>query len=172
MTIDTREIVLWTYRAVGAGLAIGVMELLAGSIGEPITRVPFVTSIVLVMALPTSEGAQPRAIIGGHMVSGLCGLLCSMLLGFGDLPPAIAVGLATLAMIGLRVVHPPAGVNAFLVPLYQLPAVWLLKPVLAGAILLAAYSAVWHRGEVWLMSSRLMRASGKDPAREAALPPS
>ena len=161
MTIGSREIVIWTYRAIGAGLAIGVMELLAGSIGEPVARVPFVTSIVLVMALPTSDGAQPRAIIGGHMVSGLCGLLCSALLGSGDLPPAIAVGLATLAMIGLRVVHPPAGVNAFLVPHYHLPAVWLLKPVLAGAILLAAYAAIWRRGENWLMSTRLMAAGGR-----------
>ena len=57
----------WVYRALGASIAIGIMELLAGLAGEALWRVPFVTSIVLVMALPTSKPAQSRSIVGGHL---------------------------------------------------------------------------------------------------------
>jgi hypothetical protein len=53
---------IWIHRAVGAGIAIGLMELLAYWGGEPLARVPFVTSIVLVTLLPQSEAARPAAI--------------------------------------------------------------------------------------------------------------
>ena len=71
----------WVYRALGAGIAIAIMEVLARLAGEPLSRVPFVTSIVLAMALPDSDAAHPRAIIGGHVLSSGCGLLCLWIAG-------------------------------------------------------------------------------------------
>jgi CBS-domain-containing membrane protein len=147
---------VWAFRAVGAGLAIVIMELLAGLTGEPLARIPFVTSIVLVMALPSSEPAEPRAVIGGHVVSAACGLICLWSIGPGEAGSAAGVGLATFCMIAFRTVHPPAGIGAFLVPLYQLPASWLLSPVLAGALLLSVCAKLWHRAERWLISRRIM----------------
>jgi CBS-domain-containing membrane protein len=135
------------YRAVGAGVAIALMEVLARFAGEPMSRVPFVTSIVLAMALPNSEPAQPRAILGGHIVSALSGWVAFALIGNGEAASAIAVGLGTLMMMVSRTLHPPAGIDAFLVVSYGLPAVWLINPVLIGALLLASFAVAWRWGE-------------------------
>jgi CBS-domain-containing membrane protein len=42
--------------------------------------------------------------------------------------------------------HPPAGINPLLVVSGNLPATFLLAPVLAGAVLLTAFCYLWHRG--------------------------
>lgn len=132
------------YRALGTTIAIGVMEALAILAGEPMSRVPFVTSIVLAMTLPDSEPAQPRAIVGGHVLSTLAGLAALAVLGQGETASAVAVGLAGFLMIASRTLHPPAGIDAFLVANYGLPAAWLFNPVLIGAFLLAGFAHVWR----------------------------
>ena len=45
---------MFLYRSTGTATAMVIMELLAGYVEEPLWRVPFVTSIVLVTALPDS----------------------------------------------------------------------------------------------------------------------
>jgi CBS-domain-containing membrane protein len=47
----------------------------------PLAVIPFATSIVLVIGSPDVEPAQPRALIGGHVVSTLTGLLVLKLTG-------------------------------------------------------------------------------------------
>lgn len=142
-----QQFLIALYRALGAGIAIGVMELLAYLAREPMVRVPFVTSIVLVMALPDSEPAQPRSIIGGHLLSCLAGYLVLLVIPAGELASALAVGLSTLIMIASRTLHPPAGIDAFLVASYGLPFDWMLNPVLVGALMLFAFSVAWHAVE-------------------------
>ncbi len=144
----------WAYRAFGAAVAIGLMEMLAGFAGEPLARVPFVTSIVLVMALPNSEAAKPRAIVAGHLLSSGCGLLCFWTFGHGETSSALAVGAATFLMIAFGAVHPPAGIDAFLVPAHRLPASWLLDPVLYGSLLLVIFGELWRLGEPFFAGSR------------------
>jgi len=41
---------------------------------DPLAIIPFATSIVLVIASPDAEPSQPRALVGGHVVSTLVGL--------------------------------------------------------------------------------------------------
>jgi CBS-domain-containing membrane protein len=143
----TRTIGVWFYRATGAGTAIAIMETLARVAHQPLARVPFVTSIVLTMALPDSEPAQPHAVIGGHLLSCLAGFAALLAMGPGEASSAVAVGLATLLMLIGRAMHPPAGIDAFLVSGLGLTPVWVLSPVLAGAILLALFSRLWNAGE-------------------------
>jgi CBS-domain-containing membrane protein len=52
--------------------------------------------------------------------------------------------LATLAMLASRTLHPPAGIDAFLIPAYALPLGWVLNPVLIGALLLTGFSMGWR----------------------------
>jgi CBS-domain-containing membrane protein len=144
------------YRAFGAGLAITLMELLARLAEEPLARVPFVTSIVLVTALPDSEPAKARAIIGGHALSSLAGWLSHLLLNPGDMASSAAVALAALAMIATRTLHPPAGIDAFMIPAQNLSLDWIASPVLAGALLLAGFAKLWAAGE-----RRLLRRSAR-----------
>jgi len=136
------------------------MELLAALAHEPMVRVPFVTSIVLAMALPDGEPAQPRAIVGGHLLSCLAGYVVLVGVAPGQSASALAVGLATLIMIASRTLHPPAGIDAFMVAAYGLPFDWVLNPVLIGALLLSAFAFVWRTIERRLFT----------PAERAAAP--
>jgi len=74
-----------------------------------------VTSIVLVIGSPEAEPAQPRALIGGHIVATLVGLAMPGLTGPHAWAAAVAVGLAILAMYVTGTFLPPAGINPLLV---------------------------------------------------------
>jgi CBS-domain-containing membrane protein len=129
----------------GAALAIGTMEWFSLASHFPLVFIPFATSIVLVIGSPDAEPAQPRALIGGHVVATLVGLAVLQLTGPHAWAAAAAVGLAILAMVVTGTFHPPAGINPLLVISNNLPWSFLLAPVLAGALLLTAFAYVWHR---------------------------
>ena len=129
----------------GAAIAIGVMEAFSAAAHTPLVIIPFATSIVLVIGSPEAEPAQPRALIGGHVVSTLVGLVVLQIAGPNAWAAALAVGLAVLAMYITGTFHPPAGINPLLVVSNALPWSFLIAPVLAGALLLTAFAFVWHR---------------------------
>src|SRR5271169_2319024 len=58
----------------GGALAIGAMEWSSQVSQTPLGAIPFATSIVLVMGSPDAEPAQPRALVGGHILSTLVGI--------------------------------------------------------------------------------------------------
>ena len=121
------------------------MEWFSLAAHYPLAVIPFATSIVLVIGSPEAEPAQPRALIGGHLVATLVGIAVLWLTGPQAWAAALAVGLAILAMYLTDTFHPPAGINPLLVVSNNLPWSFLLAPVLAGALLLAAFAFVWHR---------------------------
>ena len=71
---DHRNVVAGAVAGLGGAIAIGVMELFSFAAHYPLAVIPFATSIVLVIGSPDVEPAQPRALIGGHVVSALVGL--------------------------------------------------------------------------------------------------
>lgn len=129
----------------GCALAIYIMESSAALTAYPMAAIPFATSIVLVVSQPDAPAAQPRALIGGHLVSALVGVLVLALSGPGPAAAAIAVGLAVLAMMLSDTLHPPAGINPLLVVAGNLPWSFILAPVLVGALMLAVFALAWHR---------------------------
>lgn len=141
---DKRTILTMLAGAAGGGVAIALMELFAAFASFPLFAVPFATSIVLVMGSPEAEPARPRALIGGHLVSTLVGLLVLTITGPGPWAAALAVGLSIVAMQLTRTFHPPAGIDPLLVVANGLPWTWLIAPVGAGAVLLALFAFVWH----------------------------
>lgn len=152
-----QQIAVHLYRATGAGIAIALMEVLARVAEEPLSRVPFVTSIVLVMALPESEPARAYSVVGGHMLSCVGGLAAFWAFGSGNTACAVALGLALFLMLMARALHPPAGINAFLIASYGLPASWAISPVLVGSIFLVGYKRVWWQLEQWLRATNAFR---------------
>jgi CBS-domain-containing membrane protein len=99
---------------------------------------PFGASCVLVFLLPDSPLAQPRNVVGGHLLSATMGLLA--LATLGRTPPAEAVGVAAaiLAMSPTRTVHPLAGANPLIVVATAAGWHFLLTPVLVGALVIVA----------------------------------
>jgi CBS-domain-containing membrane protein len=142
---DHRDTLAGAVAGVGAALAIGGMEWSSLAFHMPLAAVPFATSIVLVIGSPETEPAQPRALIGGHVVATLVGLVVLQLTGPYAWAAAAAVGLAVFAMYVTGTFHPPAGINPLLVVSGNLPWSFLFAPVLAGAVLLTAFAYVWHR---------------------------
>jgi len=130
--------------AAGAAVAILLMEVLSERAAFPLLFVPFATSIVLVMGSPEIEAAQPRALVGGHLVASLVGLLVVKIIGPGPFAAALAVGLAMVAMHLTRSFHPPAGIDPLVIVVNDMSWSFLLAPVALGACLLAALAFVWH----------------------------
>src|SRR5260370_30546466 len=79
---------------VGTAIAIGAMEWFSRASHYPLVIIPFATSIVLVFGSPEAEPAQPRALIGGHIVSTIAGLAMLQFTGPQAWAAAAAVGLA------------------------------------------------------------------------------
>jgi CBS-domain-containing membrane protein len=137
---------LWAILAGGAGgaIAIGGMELFSAFTAYPLMAIPFATSIVLVMGSPRLDAAQPRALIGGHLLSTMAGIIAVKLFGPAPWVAALAVGLAMVAMHVTDTFHPPAGIDPLVVVINDLSWSFLLAPVAAGALLLALFAMAWH----------------------------
>jgi CBS-domain-containing membrane protein len=78
-------------------------------------------------------------------VSTVVGLVVLQLTGPHAWAAAGAVGLAILAMYVSGTFHPPAGINPLLVVSNSLGWLFLLAPVLVGALRLTLFAWVWHR---------------------------
>ncbi|MEP9354720.1 HPP family protein [Xanthobacter sp. KR7-65] len=147
-----RSVALWAWQGLGASLAVGAMEI-AAHLGEtPLALIPFATSIVLVLSMPDAEAAQPRALVGGHVISTLVGFAMLALFGRSEPAAAAAVGLAVVAMRATRTLHPPAAINPIIVVIEGMTAGFLMVPVLSGALMLLVYAFGWHNmfgGRKW-----------------------
>ena len=55
--------------ATGGAIAIASMEAFSIRSEFPLMAIPFATSIVTVLGSPKAEPAQPRPLIGGHLIS-------------------------------------------------------------------------------------------------------
>ncbi|MGE5475620.1 MAG: HPP family protein [Bacteroidales bacterium] len=118
----------------GAACAIGLVGLLGEATGMPWLMAPFGASAVIVFGLPDSPLAQPRAVIGGHVLSALVGLVCLSLFPVAWWSLALAVASAVVLMQLTRTTHPPAGANPLVVMLGGVGWGFLATPVLAGAL--------------------------------------
>jgi len=109
------------------------LSLLIGSFGA---------SAVLVYAAIKSPLAQPRNLIGGHVISGLVGVACYQLFG-GTIwiAAALAVSLAITAMLATKTLHPPGGATALIAVIggakvHNLGFLYAFLPAGAGAVIL------------------------------------
>ena len=131
--------------AVGGAVGIACMILFDRFSKVPLMMVPFATSIVLVMATPLSLFARPQNIIGGHLLSAAAGFAVLWTLGSNPWFAAPAVGLAIAFMQITNTLHPPAGINPFII-VTQAPG-WdfFFIPVAAGAVLLVIIAWMYHK---------------------------
>jgi CBS-domain-containing membrane protein len=130
--------------AAGGAVAIAAMEILAERTAVPLAFIPFATSIVMVMGSPDAKPAQPRALIGGHLLSAAIGLVMVTLAGPQPSAAAVAVGLAMIVMHATDSFHPPAGINPLLIVVNDRPWSFFVIPVTAGVAILVAFAFLWH----------------------------
>jgi CBS-domain-containing membrane protein len=143
--------------AAGGAIAIASMEAFSITTAFPLVAVPFATSIVTVLGSPSAAPAQPRALIGDHLISTLVGRVLLKLCGPAPWAAALAVGLAMVAMHLTGTFHPPAGIDPLVVVSNNMPWSFLIVPVGVGALLLALFAFAWHnlvarganKGDTW-----------------------
>jgi len=124
-------------RSLLAGGCIGVMAGLAASGGIALTLIPFTASLVLLATMPENPAARLKAIIGGHLICAVAGLITLKLLGFGPSTLAVAVGGAVFLMLSLDMLHPPAAIGTFVVMSQAADWSFLLAPLAVGLTLIA-----------------------------------
>jgi CBS-domain-containing membrane protein len=129
----------------GGTLTIGVLAICARIAVTPLIIAPFGVSCVLLFAVPASPLAQPRNVIGGHMLSALIGLAVVAAMGPSPVAMAVAVGLAIAAMRLTGTLHPPAGADPIVVIAAGAPWWFFAVPVGVGAAVLVASAIVYHR---------------------------
>ena len=130
--------------ALGAFAAIAAVALMARATEAPLMLGSFGASCVILFALPDTPFAQPRNVVGGHVLSSAVGLACLALFGATWWSVALAVALALALMQATRTVHPPAGSNPVIVMLAQPAWSFLLTPTLAGAAILVVVAILHH----------------------------
>lgn len=105
---------------------------------------PLGASAVLVYGAIRSPFSQPRNLVGGHIVSGLAGVVCYQL--FGDtlwIAEALAVSLALALMLVTKTMHPPGGATALIAVIggakvHDLGFLYPFVPAGFGALILLA----------------------------------
>lgn len=123
------------------GLASGTASILAilavtRMAGYPLLIGSFGASAVLLFGASDSPLAQPRNLIGGHLVSAVAAVIIVALGGSGSYAIAFAVGLAIFLMYITHTVHPPGGATALIGVQGHAGFVYVLLPVFAGALIL------------------------------------
>ena len=135
---------IWSW--FGAVTGIGLCAYLSSRYFEPRDMTLIIGSVgasaVLVYGAIKSPLAQPRNLVGGHILSGLVGVASYQL--FGNtmwLAAAMAVSLAIVIMLATKTLHPPGGATALIaviggVKIHSLGFLYAFVPAGAGAVVL------------------------------------
>jgi CBS-domain-containing membrane protein len=144
------EEIFWSW--IGALLGIGAVAWAGARFfaGLDLTLMigSFGASAVLLYGAPKSPLAQPRNLLGGHMLSALVGVACWQL--FHDIPglaQALAVATAIALMHLTRTLHPPGGATALIATLgtpeiERLGFWYVLMPATLGPLILLVVALV------------------------------
>lgn len=142
----SNEEMLWSW--IGAFLGIAAvawvnqlyfegldLSLMIGSYGA---------SAVLVYGAVRSPLAQPRNLIGGHVLSAVIGVLCWKLLNQNMwLAESVAVATSIAVMHATRTLHPPGGATALIAvigspEIHKMGYLYVLLPATIGPLILLA----------------------------------
>jgi CBS domain-containing membrane protein len=141
---------LWTF--IGSFLGIGIIGFLNSqylSIYDNLYLIgSFGASSVLIYGVINSPLAQPRNLIGGHLISAFIGVLIYKLIpGQVWLSGALSVSLSIVLMQITKTLHPPGGATALIanLPSAKIQALgffYVLSPVLSGVLILLIVALV------------------------------
>lgn len=149
--IDARE--QW-WSAMGAMLGIGLIAFIQSFVLDKQENVfligSFGASSVLVYGAIQSPLAQPRNLLGGHVVSALLGVTVAQLLpDIVWITAPLAVALSIVGMQITKTLHPPGGATALIAvtgsaKIKALGFLYVLYPVLSGALILLFVALIFN----------------------------
>jgi CBS-domain-containing membrane protein len=137
---------------VGALIGIGAVSYINYNIldGTDLVMIigSFGASAVLIYGVTNSPLAQPRNLVGGHIISALVGVTVQMTMGdIRWLAGAVAVATAIAVMQVTRTTHPPGGATAYIAvigsaKIHNLGYLYALVPAASGAIIMLLVALV------------------------------
>jgi CBS domain-containing membrane protein len=125
---------------------------------------PFGASSVLLFAVPNSPLAQPWPAIVGNTVAALVAVAVCMVISDPVLRIGLAVGLAIVAMMLCRAIHPPAGAVAMTAAMNpdaisHLGFFFALSPIAVGTCILVLFAIIY----AWITGRRYPFRQFDDP---------
>jgi CBS domain-containing membrane protein len=149
--VDYREH-LWSF--IGAFTGIGIIAFLQSLMLSKMENVfligSFGASSVLVYGAIQSPLAQPRNLVGGHVVSAIIGVAVYQLLpDIIWLTAPLAVALSIVMMQVTKTLHPPGGATALIAvtgsaKIKALGFMYVLSPVLSGCLILLVVALIFN----------------------------
>ncbi|KXS43408.1 MAG: HPP family protein [Candidatus Frackibacter sp. T328-2] len=124
----------WSF--LGAFLGIGAITYLTYTHNITLLAPSFGASAVLIYGACEVPMAQPKNVIGGHLISALVGVIIYQLFGLNWLTITLAVSLAITLMLSTNTAHPPGGATAFIAVYTEQNFAFIFKPILIGALIL------------------------------------
>lgn len=143
---------LWSF--IGAFAGIGLIAFLQSTFLAKTENVlligSFGASSVLIYGAIQSPLAQPRNLIGGHLVSAIIGVTVYKLLpDIIWITAPLAVAFSIVAMQVTKTLHPPGGATALIAvigseKIKALGYIYVLSPVLSGCIILFVVALIFN----------------------------
>ena len=154
-----KKIICWPplLGGIGAGVTITILayitfqSVLAGTNYGLWLAASFGSSVVVVFGYPNNEFAQPKNVFFGHLLCTLIGIIFVTLFKISQdrtvffLAIGLAVGLAVMLMMALKITHPPAGGNTIVVMLAQDSFQFLIFPIMVGAVTIIIGGIIYNR---------------------------
>lgn len=149
--IDKKEI---TWSFIGSFIGIGLLAFLQSKVLPESDNLfligSFGASSVLVYGAIQSPLAQPRNLIGGHLISAIIGVTV-----YQTMPPILwltapmAVSLAIVCMQVTKTLHPPGGATALIAvigssKIKAMGYLYVISPVLTGSLILLTVAIIFN----------------------------
>ena len=149
--IDFREH-FWTFTGSFFGIAlIGLLNRNSISSSDNLFLIgSFGASSVLIYGMINSPLAQPRNLVGGHIISAIIGVTMHKLIPNEIwLSSALAVSLSIVLMQITKTLHPPGGATALIAnigssKIQSLSYMYVLNPVLTGVVILLVVALIFN----------------------------
>lgn len=122
--------------SLGAFLGIMTVSVLSIVYNMPMLIASFGASAVLVYGVPDAPLSQPRNVIFGHLISATIGVGTYWLFGLTWWSAPLGTTVALVVMVLTKTTHPPGGATAMVAILNKAQPLFILTPVLAGAVIL------------------------------------
>jgi CBS domain-containing membrane protein len=137
---------LWAFLGAFVGIAsIGyIQSLFLEELPNIFLIGSFGASAVLVYGASNSPLAQPRNLIGGHLLCAVVGVNLALLIPDSDynwLTASLAVSMSIVGMQMTKTMHPPGGATALIAviggdKIRDLKYLYILSPVLSGVLII------------------------------------
>lgn len=138
----------WLGSFLGIAAVAGIHYNLLGEKALIMVIGSFGASAVLIYGSLKSPFAQPRNLIGGHLISAVIGVACYQLFSpLMWLAAAIAVATAIAAMHATKTLHPPGGATALIAvigggQINDLGYFYTVVPVASGALIMLVIALI------------------------------